>query len=95
MRRVKQPLFDIILPEKPKQEPPSIPVTIKETGQQGYVWDGRPLMEQIARGRVGVIVDGWTGPMPYYRPDELEALPNEAESEDEYVSTPIQPVEFV
>lgn len=57
-------------PSKPAQ--PRQYVTVKATGQRGYVWDGVQLQVQVTRGRVGVVIDGYTGPMQYFRPDELK-----------------------
>lgn len=56
----------------PKSAQPRQYVTIKETGQRGYIWQGRSICEQVARGKIGVIIDDWTGPMLYFRPDELK-----------------------
>jgi len=55
------------------------PLRVKTTRGWGKLFDSTPLSVQIERKRIGVILDEWSGPMPYFAPEEIEGLPQEDE----------------
>ncbi len=40
----------------------------------GFIFDGTSLRDQLARNRIGVVLDTWHGPMRYFDPDEVEVF---------------------
>jgi hypothetical protein len=47
-------------------------VRVRTPQGMGYLWEGTPLLVQLERHRVGVILDTWQGPMHYFSPSEIE-----------------------
>ncbi len=58
-----------ITPKLPTTE--RVYVTIRENGRRGIVWDGTPLVEQMARDAIVVCFDDGR-PATYYSRKEIE-----------------------